>query len=76
MNFIDHEHLYNDYFPNYNSPPKNGPVSSQVSLKIEIPDHATYRGKGVYYWNHSRYGPFPLWASRNGPHGGRYGPPR
>ena len=26
--------------------------------------------------NHSRYGPFPLWASRYGPHGGRYGPPR
>ena len=26
--------------------------------------------------DHSRYGPFPLWASRYGPHGGRYGPPR
>ena len=26
--------------------------------------------------NHSRYGPFPLWASRYGPHGGHYGPPR
>ena len=24
--------------------------------------------------NHSRYGPFPLWASCYGPHGGRYGP--
>ena len=26
--------------------------------------------------NHSRYGPFPQWASLYGPHGGRYGPPR
>ena len=30
----------------------------------------------IHFGNHSRYGPFPVWASRYGPHGGRYGPPR
>ena len=39
--------------------------------------YTTYMGAITYVcMNHSRYGPFPLWASRYGPHGGRYGPPR
>ena len=39
----------------------------------------TSQGMGTFVHspqNHSRYGPFPIWASRYGPHGGHYGPPR
>ena len=53
------------------------PVTDHKSLPLYLPSTDPWCViTAIPDSNHSRYGPFPLWASRYGPHGGCYGSPR